>query len=165
MVLHSEEETWDLFWVPDLRCLAGFCFNVDFDYLKISSLMSIFQTSILKKMCKAADNLEIFFKSRCCTYNSGLQKRSWMSWWVESNKPTACPGGWMNHMLCGISRSAAGRLRLSAVLIYLALMGLRLRCYIEFWDPQYKDMLAKCGGCSWGPLRSLVVGKQMCRKM
>lgn len=57
MVLHSEEETWYLFWLPDLRCLAGFCFNVNSDYLKISSLMSIFQTSILEKMCKATDNL------------------------------------------------------------------------------------------------------------
>lgn len=80
-----------------------------------------------------------------------------MSWWVESNEPTACPGGWMNHMLCGVSRSTSGRLRLSAVLIYLALVGLHPRCYIEFWDPQYKDMLAKCGGCSWGPLTSLGV--------
>lgn len=98
-------------------------------------------------------------------YLEAERLKLWMSWWVESNESTACPGGWMNHMLFGISRSTAGRLRLSAVLVYLALVRLHLRCCIEFWDPQYKDMLAKCGGCSWGPLGLLGAGKQICRKM
>lgn len=38
----------------------------------------------------------------------------------------------MNHILCGISRSIAGRLRVMAMLQYLTLAGLHLGWCIEF---------------------------------
>lgn len=44
----------------------------------------------------------------------------------------------MNHILCGIIRSIAGRLRVTAVLLYLALTGLHLGCCVKFWAPQYE---------------------------
>lgn len=44
----------------------------------------------------------------------------------------------MKNILCGISSSIAGRLRVTAVLLCLALMGLRLGYCAEFWARWYE---------------------------
>lgn len=49
----------------------------------------------------------------------------------------------MNSILCGVGSSMAGRLRITAMLLYLALMGLHLGYCAEFWAPQYKRHVGK----------------------
>ena len=49
----------------------------------------------------------------------------------------------MNHILCGIRRSIAGRLRVMTVLLCLALLGLPLGFCVEFWAPQGKRHVGK----------------------
>lgn len=67
-------------------------------------------------------------------------------WWAEHQMwVSSMPWRWWKWttILCGISRSIAGRLRVMAVLLYLALMGLYQGCCTEFWAPQYKTHVGK----------------------
>ena len=49
----------------------------------------------------------------------------------------------INHILCSIRRSIAGSLRVTTVLLCLALLELHLGCCVEFWAPQGKRHVGK----------------------